>query len=100
MIENPFEQVFRSDLFRLGLVGDAEAMAEHIVADVLDILRSDVAAPGKESLTASAARQENGRARTGPVLDVGSNVQTVIGRPPCGMHNLHNVALDLVVHIN
>jgi len=70
MIENPLEQVLGGDLFGLGFISNEQAMAEDVVADGLDVVRSDVAAAVQESMSLGGARQEDRGPRAGAVLDV------------------------------
>jgi len=46
-----------------GLVGDAETVPQHVVADLLDVLRRDVAAPLEERLRPGRPRQKDRAAR-------------------------------------
>ena len=50
VFEDAPDDVFCAQVIGLGFVGDRHAMAQHIHADALDVLRDDVVAPGKQGM--------------------------------------------------
>ena len=56
------------DLLGLGLVGEDDAVAQHVGADRLDVLGRDVAAVAQERVRARRQVQGDRRARAGAVL--------------------------------
>ena len=99
-VENLLDDVLRGDVFRLGLVADRDAMAQHVGREFLHVLRRDVAAAVEERRGARGQRQIDRGARRGAVLDVAVEIQ------PCGLrvarrqHHVHDVVPDLVVHVD
>ena len=96
MIENPSDEIFRRDVFRFGLIGDRDTVAQHVVADGLDVLGRHVAAAFEEGVSADGPGQEDRRPRTGAILDIGRQIQAVIARPPGGMDDIDDIALEIV----
>src|SRR5690349_22473914 len=65
------------DLLRLRLVGDDDAVAQHVRPDRLHVLRRHVAAPLQERMRLGGERQVERGARRGAVLDQRSEVELV-----------------------
>ena len=70
MVEDPLEDGLGVQVLRLRLVGDADAMAQDVVADGLDVLRGDVAAAFEESVGLRGQGQVDRRPGAAAVLDV------------------------------
>src|SRR5438552_18545138 len=80
-LQNLLNHLLGGQVFRFRLVGQRDAVAEHVVGDGLHVLGSDEAAVAQESVRASRQVQINRRARGGAVLDVAGHLfQTRRGR--------------------
>ena len=84
----------------LGLVADDDAVAQHVQADVLHVLRRDVAAPVQEGVRAGGERQVDRRARAGAAADHAVELELVAGRVARGEHHVHDVVLHPVVDVD
>src|SRR6266540_4062624 len=99
-IKNLLDDRLAGLLLRLRFVGDRHAVAEHIHADALDILRGDIAAPAQEGEGLGRERERNRRARRGAELNEIFRVDVVVRRVARGAHQIDDVILHLVVNVD
>src|SRR5215470_14800249 len=99
-VEDAADDLVRVDLLRLRLVAHDDAVAEHVGADRLHVLRGHVAAPVQERVRLGGERQRERRARRGAVLDERTQIQARRRRLARREHERHDVILDLVVDVD
>ena len=75
--KNPLDDGLARDRLRLGFVADDDAVAQHIGADALHVLRRDVAAAVQERVRARGEREINRGARRGAVANQSFELQIV-----------------------
>ena len=68
-IKNLLHDGFGGLLFGFGFVGDRHAVAEHVEAEALDVLRRHVAAAAQERVGLGCERERDGGARACAELD-------------------------------
>src|SRR5262245_44079629 len=68
-VEDAADDLVRVDLLGFGLVAHDHAVAEHVRADRLHVLRRHVAAPVQERIRLGRERERERRARRRAVLD-------------------------------
>src|SRR6266550_5645930 len=99
-IKNLLNNRFAGLFFRFGFVGDGDAVAQHVHADALHVLRGNVAAATKERKSLGSERQRDRSARRRAELDEIFHLDFVGFRFARGAHEVHNVILHFVVHVN
>ena len=69
VVEEPLDDLFRVDLFGLGLIADHDAVPQYIGSDRLDVFRGHVSPSAHECVSAGGAGKEYRRSRGCPVFD-------------------------------
>src|SRR5262249_19631175 len=100
LVQDPLRHFLGRDLLGLRLVGDQDAVPQHVQRDGLDVLGRDVAAPAQERVGPRGLRQGQRGPRRGAVGDQPAQVEAVSGRVARGQHQAHDVLLDLLVHVD
>src|SRR5262249_47508750 len=99
-LEDALHHLVGVDLLGLGLVGDDDAVAQHVGTDRLHVLRRDVAAALEEGVRLGGEGEVERRARRGAVLDERTEIQLVGLRLARGEDDADDVVLDLVVDVD
>src|SRR5262252_644966 len=99
-LEDALHDLVGVDLLGLGLVGDDDAVAQHVGTDRLHVLWGDVATPLEEGMRLGSEGQVERRARGGAVLDERTQIQLVGLRLARGEDDADDVVLDLVVDVD
>src|SRR5262249_19723017 len=81
----------------LGLIADDDAMAQHVRADALHVLRRDVASAVKECVRARTEGEINGGARRSAVANQSFQPQIVGARSARGPDHVDNVIFHAIV---
>ncbi len=99
-IKDFLDDRFAGFFLGLGLVGDGDAMAQHVHADAFHVLRRHVATAFQERISLGRQRQRDGRARRRAKLDEILHRDLVMIGIARGADQIHDVILHLVVHVN
>ncbi len=75
-------------------------MPEDVVADRFHVLGCDISPAIEEGLPLGRPGEKDRGPRAGAVLDEGRNVQPVLAWLAGGVHDVDDVPLDLVIHVN
>ena len=99
-IENFLDDCLAGLLFGFRLIGDGDAVAEHVHANAFDVLRGDIAAATEEREGFGGEGQRNGGAGGGAELNEFFDLDFVDFRLAGGANEIDNVVLHFVVHVN
>ncbi len=98
--ENSLDDGLTRHRLSLGFIADDDAMAQHVGADALHVLRRDVAAPVQERVCARTEGKINGGARRSAVANQTFQAQIVGARFARGPDHVNNVIFHAIVDVD
>src|SRR5262249_42866119 len=98
--QDPTGQLFPVDLLGLGLVGDMDAMAQHVERDLLHVLRRDVGAPVDQRVGARGLGEIERGARARAVGDEVRDGEPDLIWLARRLDDVQAVVLDLLVDVD
>ena len=100
-LQDPVHDRLARDVLGLGLVGQQDAVAQHVLRDLLDVLGHHVAAAAQEGHGPRGLREGEGGARRGAEGDEGREVDEAhLARVPGGGDEGHHVVAEPLVHVD